>query len=41
MLVSTLSELYYLTNTYLNLFGKLFYLAFSGTLRRGGLSCTA
>ena len=30
-LVSTSSALYNLTNTNLNLFGKLFYLAFSGT----------
>ena len=30
-----------LVNINLSLFGKLFYLAFSGTLPRGGLSCTA
>ena len=41
MLVSTSSALYYLTNTNLNLFGNLFYLAFSGNFQRGGLTCTA
>ena len=36
MIIPTLSALYNLTNIYLK-FGKLFYLAFSGTLRIGVL----